>query len=104
PPPPVICSVEVTWDCTLEKSGLGCSVLCTPPWTLEKSGFLSLLIQGLLPGYGQAPRWHARREGNIAACGPRSGNAYWRGVRTGAGGAMPGVPRHGLMSSPPRRV
>src|SRR5688572_13252857 len=47
PLPPVICSVELAPDCTLEKSGFAVSVVPEPLRTLEKSGGR---LSGLMAG------------------------------------------------------
>ena len=89
-------SDEVTVDRTLEKSGRD----GLPPSTLEKSGLLVLLTRASFPRSGavKLPRPPLRKHrGGVSA-------GHWRALRRGAGVATPAVARHGLMSSPPRRV
>src|SRR5690606_28499909 len=47
---------------------------------------------------------HGRREARIAIRIQDERQPYWRRSRAAAGGTLPGVARHGLMSRPPRRV
>src|SRR5690554_3579040 len=91
---------------TLEKSAFFPSSCWTPLLGSSRRSRGSLR-EGLMPGsvaMGAVAARIPRRLLTRHCDGVKGGGRYWRGSRPGGGGARPGVARHGLMSSPPRRV